>query len=101
MPEAIHHLTLDNGLRVVAQRIPGVSGAGISVNYRAGFRTESRSRSGFSHLFEHMMFQGSLNVPAGRHFADIQARGGTVNANTFPDSTDYYQIVPVDSLPRV
>ncbi|MEU2856457.1 M16 family metallopeptidase [Streptomyces syringium] len=101
MPEAIHHMTLGNGLRVVAQRVPGVSGVGISVNYRAGFRTEQRSRSGFAHLFEHMMFQGSANVPAGTHFADIQARGGMVNANTFPDSTDYYQIVPADLLGRV
>lgn len=71
------------------------------MQYRVGFRTELRSRSGFAHLFEHMMFQGSLNVAGGEHFASIQACGGTVNGNTFPDSTDYYQVVPVGALERV
>ncbi|MBM7167704.1 insulinase family protein [Streptomyces sp. G44] len=101
MPESIHHTTLDNGLRVVAQRIPGVSGVGIAVHYRVGFRTESRNRSGFAHLFEHMMFQGSTNVPRGGHFARIQAHGGLVNGHTFPDVTDYYQVVPTAALDEV
>lgn len=101
MPDAIHHTTLDNGLRVVVQRVEGVSGVAVSVNYRAGFRTEKPTRSGFSHLFEHMMFQGSKNVAGGEHFAAVQARGGVANANTFPDSTDYYQVVPADALENV
>lgn len=101
MPDAIHHTTLDNGLRVVAQRVEGTSGVGISVNYRVGFRTEKPTRSGFAHLFEHMMFQGSLNTAPGEHFAAIQACGGVVNANTFPDSTDYYQVVPGEALNKV
>ncbi|MFE7271151.1 M16 family metallopeptidase [Streptomyces sp. NPDC057623] len=101
MADAIHHTTLKNGLRVIAQKLHGISGVGISVNYRVGFRTEFRSRSGFAHLFEHMMFQGSRNVSRGEHFARIQAFGGTVNANTFPDSTDYYQVVPSSALEHV
>ncbi|MBP0452199.1 MULTISPECIES: pitrilysin family protein [unclassified Kitasatospora] len=101
MPDAIHHTTLDNGLRVVVQRVEGTSGVGISVNYRAGFRTEIPTRSGFSHLFEHMMFQGSKNTASGEHFAAIQARGGIANANTFPDSTDYFQVVPGEALDKV
>ncbi|MFJ4842526.1 M16 family metallopeptidase [Streptomyces sp. NPDC088746] len=92
---------LPNGLRIVAQRIPGVSGAGISVNYRVGFRSEPPMRSGFAHLFEHMMFQGSRNIPRGEHFARIQASGGTVNGHTFPDHTDYYQVVPGPMLGQV
>nr|WP_239148841.1 pitrilysin family protein [Streptomyces sp. SID12501] len=92
---------LSNGLRIVAQRIPGVSGAGISVNYRVGFRSEPHNRSGFAHLFEHMMFQGSRDIPRGEHFARIQASGGTVNGHTFPDHTDYYQVVPDPMLDQV
>ncbi|MFJ4188914.1 M16 family metallopeptidase [Kitasatospora sp. NPDC089509] len=101
MAEEIHRTTLDNGLEVVAQHISGVTGAAIAVNYRVGFRTEPRDRSGFAHLFEHMMFQGSLNVPGGDHFARIQAHGGFVNGNTFQDVTDYHQVVPVGVLAEV
>jgi len=71
------------------------------VHYRVGFRAEPKSRAGFAHLFEHMMFQGSRNVPRGVHFADIQARGGTLNANTLPDTTEYYQVVPTEALDHV
>ncbi|MEV0011116.1 pitrilysin family protein [Streptomyces sp. NPDC047973] len=101
MSDAIAHTTLDNGLRVVAQRVEGASGVGVSVNYRVGFRTEKPARSGFAHLFEHMMFQGSRNTAPGEHFAAVQACGGVVNGNTFPDSTDYYQVVPGEALRKV
>ncbi|MFG2986780.1 M16 family metallopeptidase [Streptomyces sp. NPDC048258] len=101
MSDAIHHETLANGLRIVAQRVRGASGVGVSVNYRVGFRTEKPTRSGFAHLFEHMMFQGSRNTAAGEHFASVQACGGIVNGNTFPDSTDYYQVVPGAALRMV
>ncbi|MFD9304460.1 M16 family metallopeptidase [Streptomyces sp. NPDC060048] len=99
--DAIHHTTLDNGLRLVAQRVEGASGVGVSVNYRVGFRTETPGRSGFAHLFEHMMFQGSRNTVPGEHFAAVQACGGIVNGNTFPDSTDYFQVVPAGALRKV
>ncbi|GHF64472.1 peptidase M16 [Kitasatospora xanthocidica] len=101
MPESIEQLTLGNGLRVVEQSIPGVTGVGISVNYGVGFRTETVTRSGFAHLFEHMMFQGSANVAGGEHFARVQAYGGFVNGNTFPDVTDYHQVVPAAALREV
>ncbi|MGW5126336.1 M16 family metallopeptidase [Streptomyces sp. NPDC004069] len=101
MPDAIHHMTLANGLRAVVQRVEGTSGVGVSVSYRVGFRTERPTRSGFAHLFEHMMFQGSRNVGSGEHFSAVQACGGVVNANTFPDSTDYYQVVPAEGLEKI
>ncbi|MFE9703331.1 M16 family metallopeptidase [Streptomyces sp. NPDC005930] len=101
MSDAIAHTTLANGLRVVAQRVEGASGVGVSVNYRVGFRTEKPTRSGFAHLFEHMMFQGSQNTAPGEHFSVVQACGGVVNGNTFPDSTDYYQVVPAEALQTV
>lgn len=101
MPDALLRTTLDNGLRVVVQRVPGTSGVGVAVHYRVGFRTETHSRSGFAHLFEHMMFQGSRNVARGEHFAAVLANGGAVNGNTFQDSTDYHQVFPVAALPRV
>ncbi|MEU9046539.1 MULTISPECIES: pitrilysin family protein [unclassified Kitasatospora] len=101
MPETILETTIDNGLKVVAWGIPGVTGVGVAVNYGVGFRSEPPDRAGFAHLFEHMMFQGSRNVAAGEHFARVQARGGTVNGNTFPDVTDYHQVVPADALEEI
>ena len=101
MPDAILRATLDNGLRVVIQRIPEIYGVGVAVNYRVGFRTEYRGRSGFAHLFEHMMFQGSGRFAPGEHFSTVLAGGGAANGNTFPDSTDYHQVFPVAGLERV
>lgn len=97
-----HRVThLANGLRIVVRRVPGMTGCAVAVHYRAGFRTEPRGRAGFAHLFEHMMFQGSAGVPLGRHFAEIQGAGGSVNGNTFTDVADYHQTAPVGSLGRI
>ncbi|MEU7279180.1 pitrilysin family protein [Streptomyces sp. NPDC045431] len=101
MSDSIQRATLDNGLRVVAQRVHGIPGVGVAVHYRVGFRSEPRMRSGFAHLFEHMMFQGSLNVRRGEHFERIQEHGGQVNGHTFPDHTDYYQVVSAGMLADV
>ncbi|MGU3437410.1 M16 family metallopeptidase [Actinomycetes bacterium M1A6_2h] len=92
---------LDNGLTVIACGAEGMTGCAVAVNYRAGFRDESSDRAGFAHLFEHMMFQGSANVPRGEHFAEIQRDGGTVNGNTFTDIADYHQAARVQRLDRV
>ncbi|HEX2902522.1 MAG TPA: pitrilysin family protein [Jatrophihabitans sp.] len=92
---------LPNGLRVVVQHDRHMSGCAVAVNYRAGFRDEPRSRAGFAHLFEHMMFQGSRNVAPGQHFAEIQAAGGAVNGNTFTDHADYFQTGPSAALDRI
>lgn len=82
---------LPNGLRVVAYHMPGNPACGISVHYGTGFRAEPRS--GFAHLFEHMMFQST-----GRHFDAVYGAGGTANGSTFQDYTEYEQVVPVDAV---
>ncbi|MFJ3310084.1 M16 family metallopeptidase [Streptomyces sp. NPDC086549] len=92
---------LPNGLRVVAQSVPGVPAVGVAVHYDVGFRSEPYGRSGFAHLFEHMMFQGSRNVARGEHFALVQGAGGVVNGSTYPDYTDYHQVVPAAAMERV
>ncbi|MET9535790.1 pitrilysin family protein [Streptomyces sp. NPDC006649] len=93
--------TLPNGLRVVTQRVLGAPAVGVAVHYGVGFRSEPYGRSGFAHLFEHMMFQGSRNVAKGEHFSLVQAAGGSVNGSTYPDHTDYHQVTPCDALERV
>jgi len=90
--------TLDNGLRVVlspSDRSPTVA---IAVYYDVGSRNEERGRSGFAHLFEHMMFQGSENVGKGEHFQHISGNGGRMNGTTSEDRTNYYEILPSDRL---
>jgi zinc protease len=101
MLDGIVETRLANGLGVVVQRVPQTSGAGVAVNYRVGFRTETPGRSGFAHLFEHMMFQGSRSVAKGEHFSRVLAHGGQVNGNTFPDVTDYHQVVPSHAVDQV
>lgn len=85
---------LENGLRVVlapADRVPVVA---ISLWYAVGSSHERSGRSGFAHLFEHMMFQGSANVGKAEHFAAIEAVGGRSNAYTLLDATVYNEAVP-------
>jgi len=94
----IERATLDNGLRVVMspeRRIPTVA---IAVYYDVGSRNETRGRTGFAHLFEHMMFQGSANVAKGEHFSLIMNRGGSLNGTTNVDRTNYYATLPSNEL---
>lgn len=92
---------LPNGLRVVVRPVPGAPAAGVAVHYGVGFRSEPAGRSGFAHLFEHMMFQGSARVGRGQHFTIAQQSGGTANGSTHQDYTDYYQIVPSAAVERM
>jgi zinc protease len=97
-PALIHH-RLANGLRIVLapdQRVPLVS---VCLTYRVGSANEAPGKSGFAHLFEHMMFQGSANVGKTVHLRDIQAVGGRVDATTTWDSTKYQDTVPSHQLP--
>jgi zinc protease len=71
----------------------------VDVMYEVGARNEERGHSGFAHLFEHMMFQGSSNVPKGQHMKLVAAHGGTLNANTSSDRTNYFDLVPESELP--
>jgi predicted Zn-dependent peptidase len=71
---------------------------GVNLWYAIGSRNERPGRTGFAHLFEHMMFQGSANVPKNRHFELIEGAGGSLNASTWFDRTNYYDTVPSHHL---
>ncbi len=85
---------LDNGLRVLSSRDPGTPVVAVNLWYGVGSRDERPGRTGFAHLFEHMMFQGSENVPESMHFALIEKAGGSLNGSTWLDRTNYYETVP-------
>lgn len=98
-PLDIQQYSLENGLRVVLNpddRAPVVS---VAVYYDVGSRNERQDRTGFAHLFEHMMFQGSENVPKAGHFQHIMKAGGTMNGTTSSERTNYYETLPADQLP--
>ena len=98
---APHRLTLRNGLRVLLAPSPSASAVAVTVHYDVGFRSEPQGRSGFAHLFEHLMFQGSARYPKLDHWRYVQGLGGTVNGSTHQDYTDYHQLVPPAGLERV
>jgi zinc protease len=89
---------LDNGLEVVLSRDPEVPVVAVNLWYRVGSRDERPGRTGFAHLFEHMMFQGSEHVPETAHFAHIEQAGGSLNGSTWLDRTNYYETVPANHL---
>jgi zinc protease len=89
---------LPNGLRVILScdnRVPIVA---VNLWYDVGSRHEKPGRTGFAHLFEHMMTQGSANVGKGEHFSIVQAAGGTSNASTWFDRTNYFETLPSHEL---
>ena len=90
--------TLDNGLRVVVSPTPGLGLVAVNLWYDVGSRHEEPHRQGFAHLFEHLMFQGSRHVKSGDHFALIQGNGGSLNATTSFDRTNYFEVVPSGAL---
>jgi predicted Zn-dependent peptidase len=94
----IERLTLPNGLRVVIAPDRSAPVVGVSVHYDVGFRSEPTNRTGFAHLFEHLMFQGSENVGKAEHPKYVQAAGGTFNGSTHPDYTNYFQMLPSGAL---
>jgi zinc protease len=94
----IQRATLPNGLRVVMSPDRTIPTVGIAVYYDVGSRNEVKGRSGFAHLFEHMMFQGSANVAKGEHFQLILNRGGQMNGTTSEDRTNYYETLPSNEL---
>ncbi|MDX8037097.1 pitrilysin family protein [Lentzea sp. BCCO 10_0856] len=96
----LHRFTLPNGLRVVLAPDASAPVVGVSVHYDVGFRSEPEGRTGFAHLFEHLMFQGSESLEKLAHFRHVQSSGGTFNGSTHPDYTDYYQVLPSAALER-
>jgi predicted Zn-dependent peptidase len=95
----IEQFTLANGLRVVLSEDHSVPVVSICVYYDVGSRNERTGRTGFAHLFEHMMFQGSENVPKAAHFQYIFNSGGTMNGTTSSERTNYYETLPANQLP--
>jgi predicted Zn-dependent peptidase len=95
----IEQFTLANGLRVVLSEDHSVPVVSVSVYYDVGSRNEREGRTGFAHLFEHMMFQGSENVPKAGHFQYIFNNGGTMNGTTSSERTNYFETLPANQLP--
>ena len=94
----IQRTTLDNGLRVVLNPDHTSPTIAVAVAYDVGSRNEEHGKSGFAHLFEHMMFQGSKNVEKGGHFRLISAHGGQLNGTTSSDRTNYFEMLPENEL---
>src|SRR5918994_4653728 len=96
----VERFTLANGLRVVVAPDPSAPVVGVAVVYDVGIRSEPQGRTGFAHLFEHLMFQGSENLEKLAHFRYVQASGGVFNGSTHLDYTDYYETLPSNALER-
>jgi predicted Zn-dependent peptidase len=97
MIDFVRH-TLGNGLRVILAPDPSLPVVAVNLWYGVGSRNEKSGKTGFAHLFEHMMFQGSQNVPKGAHFELVERAGGTLNASTWFDRTNYYETLPSHQL---
>jgi zinc protease len=95
---AIERFTLPNGLRVVVNPDRSSPTVGVAVIYDVGFRSEPEGRTGFAHLFEHLMFQGSRNLAKGQHDRLIEGNGGVMNGSTHFDYTSYYELLPANAL---
>ena len=96
----VERFRLGNGLRVVLAPDRSVPVVAVAVLYDVGMRNEPEGRTGFAHLFEHMMFQGSAHVAKMEHARLVQAAGGTFNGSTHQDYTNYYQALPAEALER-
>ncbi len=89
---------LANGLRVIIAEDHSAPVYSIAISYNVGSRDERRGRTGFAHLFEHMMFKGSANVGNGEHFTVVFNNGGNMNGTTNKDRTLYYETLPANQL---
>lgn len=92
---------LDNGLTVVISEDHSAPVVGVSVVYHVGMRLEPRNRTGFAHLFEHLMFQGTPNAKKGVFDSVITGGGGNNNGSTRADFTNYIETAPVSSLDAI
>ncbi len=89
---------LPNGLEVILHKNSGTSLVAVNLWYKVGSANDSKGKTGIAHLFEHMMFQGSQNIPKEMHFRYIQEAGGTLNGSTSIDRTNYYEKLPSNFL---
>jgi len=89
---------LENGLHVILHKDNSNPIVSVDIWYHVGSKDEDTNRTGFAHLFEHMMFQGSENVGKAEHFSYVQKAGGTVNGSTNQDRTNYFESLPSNQL---
>ena len=94
----VEYYKLPNGLRVVLSQDHTAPTVCVAVYYRIGFRVEPKDRTGFAHLFEHMMFQGSRNLGKMEFIKLVQQNGGVLNGSTRFDFTNYFEILPSNKL---
>ncbi|MEJ7664272.1 MAG: pitrilysin family protein [Hymenobacter sp.] len=94
----VEYYTLPNGLRVVLSPDHTAPTATVAVYYNVGFRNEPRDRTGYAHLFEHLMFQGSQNLGKLEFINLVQSNGGVLNGSTRFDFTNYFETVPANKL---
>ncbi len=95
---AFKEFKLKNGLRVILAEDHSAPTYSICVTYNVGSRDERPGRTGFAHLFEHMLFQGSENVGKGEHFILVQNNGGSANGTTSSERTNYFETLPANQL---
>ena len=94
----VDYYKLDNGLKVILSQDKTAPTVVVAVYYNIGFRIEPKDRTGFAHLFEHMMFQGSQNLGKMEFIKLVQQNGGVLNGSTRFDFTNYFEIVPAHKL---
>jgi zinc protease len=89
---------LDNGMHVILHQDNSAPVVTVSVMYHVGAKDENPERTGFAHFFEHLLFEGTENIPRGEWFEIVTSNGGSNNANTTDDRTYYYEVFPSNSL---
>lgn len=94
----VTYFKLDNGLRVILSQDTSAPTVVTALYYRIGFRIEPKDRTGFAHLFEHMMFQGSANLGKMEFIRLVEANGGILNGSTRFDFTNYFELLPANKL---
>lgn len=99
-PIKFEEFDLDNGMHVILHEDHSTPIAAVTLVYHVGSKNERSDRTGFAHFFEHLMFEGSSNIPRGSYFKMIEGIGGEINATTNFDRTLYYDIVPSNYLER-
>ena len=95
----LHDYTLPNGLRVILAEDHSAPVVAVNITYHVGGANDPANRSGFAHLFEHMMFNGSKNVPDDTYHAYLEGVGANNNAYTVNDKTVYWEVLPANQLP--
>src|SRR6202171_1389880 len=96
--QPITEYRLSNGLRVVLDEDPSATPVSVTLWYHVGSKHEPLGRTGFAHLFEHMLFSGSEHIGNNEHFRYVQSVGGVLNGTTFFDRTNYFETLPSNYL---